>query len=112
MASLLALVLAVTFLILLSLLLLYFEVRSLRSDIVAAIKSLPRELARRPAGAAAESHHHRGPLGYFVVWEWDEGEWRAKTEDLPPGANPGLPPSYPGAMRGYHAKTWVSKEQK
>jgi hypothetical protein len=114
MAVTLSLVLLVTILILLVLLFLHGEVRSIRRGIDRWLDSALREPApysppRRPT---TFTHHYRGPNpGFFVVWEWCDGTWHPTVDDLPPGADPGLPPNYPGAVSGYRAKTWVSGRQ-
>lgn len=110
MTVLLSLVFVATVLILLALLFLYAEVRGIRKGIDEWLGGpTPRWPDRH---TTRFGHHHRGPNpGYFVVWVWRDGAWHPILDDLPPGADPGSPPNHPGAMSGYHAKTWVSEKQ-
>jgi hypothetical protein len=51
--------------------------------------------------------HTFAEYGFFTVWEWRENEkkWHVSTL-IPPGFDPGSPPSHPGAFDGDHVKTW------
>lgn len=55
-----------------------------------------------PGGA----HLVMPPLGCFVVWVWNHGEWHPQA--VPYGIRPGTPPPYTGAFSGEVAKTWVT----
>jgi hypothetical protein len=58
-------------------------------------------------------HKHRQRFGgFFTIWEWRESEktWTLVSAIVPPGFDPGSPPSYPGAFDGDHVKKWVPEE--
>ncbi|MCO6045292.1 hypothetical protein NG895_15380 [Aeoliella sp. ICT_H6.2] len=46
--------------------------------------------------------------GFFTIWQWRESEKRWIVSSLvPPGFDPGIPPSNPGAFDGDHVKKWT-----
>src|SRR5262245_41401599 len=57
------------------------------------------------------NHDHQGESlgkGYFALWRWEGGEWNQVLGIVPPGADPGSPPSESGKCTGDTRKVWVS----
>jgi hypothetical protein len=113
MSFILAMILAVTVLILLLLTSIAINLRALRYELLPDLQSA---LMRQPVSRVSffepngNFHHSGGPLhrtnglesAYHVTWSWQGGRWNC--EDVPPGMDPGLPPDLPGAYEGEYAR--------
>jgi hypothetical protein len=89
------------------------DVRAIREEVIPIVRSLARsQAASAIVGPGMPmfghgSHTSSALHGVFVIWEWQNGKWRLKTDTSAIGIDPGSPPAHPGAFEGDHAKSWV-----
>jgi hypothetical protein len=56
--------------------------------------------------------HTLTSYGFFTIWEWRESEKKWVVASLvPPGFDPGAPPSHTGAFDGDHVKKFTPGEK-
>jgi hypothetical protein len=113
MAVMMSLVLVLVLLIFAGVLRLAFDVRAIRSELLPDLRKSLLEgfWVQEPVarlGHICHIPHHLG-ADFFVIWKWSGGDWQVRPGTVPPGADPGLPPQYPGAFEGDLVKTWVSR---